>query len=190
VAVDVPPPTSVSEVVDAACKLERLLAPLVGLVSPLDAQIRALGQQPAGSQQASSPGPIKPLTDTQDRTIDEKRAVQQALRALGHYRGAVDDGFGVGTLDAIREFQSFEGHAMTETLTDAEQRDLLEKAQYLAALLDQGAKSPLGVSGQTVEGTAQRCRCAGQVGRRKRVRTAPRHGSRIRKWLPCRPHMG
>jgi len=87
---------------------------------------------------------------------EHRREVQRALALLGHYKGETDGGFGAGTRAAIKQFQTFEGDPETGTLTEPEHQALLQRAQRVAALLDQPATSPEGVSGDTVKGGAPR----------------------------------
>jgi hypothetical protein len=72
-------------------------------------------------------------------TLGEKTEVQRALRALGHFQGEAEGGFGPRTRSAIKQFQSFEGAAETGVLSDSQRWTLLDMAQRLAALLDQAA---------------------------------------------------
>ena len=99
---------------------------------------------------AAAPAPLAPAEGETSRTIGERREVQRALRALGHYQGDPDGGFGPGTHAAIRQFEAFEGFPDTDTLSDAERQRLLDMAQRLAALLDQGPTSPEGVAAAAV----------------------------------------
>ena len=87
---------------------------------------------------------------------EHRREVQRALALLGHYKGETDGGFGAGTRAAIKQFQTFEGDPETGTLTEPEHQALLQRAQRVAALLDQPATSPEGVSADTVKGGAPR----------------------------------
>jgi TPR repeat protein len=87
---------------------------------------------------------------------EHRREVQRALALAGHYKGETDGGFGAGTRAAIKQFQTFEGDPETGTLTEPEHQALLQRAQRVAALLDQPATSPEGVSADTVKGGAPR----------------------------------
>jgi peptidoglycan hydrolase-like protein with peptidoglycan-binding domain len=89
-------------------------------------------------------------------TPDQRIEIQRALRALGHFQGEADGGFGTGTRSAIKQFQSFEGAAETGVLSNAERATLLDMAQRLAALLDQAAASPAGMSAAALKGGPQR----------------------------------
>jgi hypothetical protein len=89
-------------------------------------------------------------------TDDERRQVQRALKALGHFQGEADGGFGAGTRTAIKEFQLFLNDPETGTLIEAERKTLLDMAERLAVLFDQPAKSPRGVAAASIKGTAER----------------------------------
>jgi TPR repeat protein len=90
-------------------------------------------------------------------SADERREVQQALKALGHLQGEADGGFGPQTRAAITQFQAFRGVAETGTLIEDERRRLLDMAHQLAALLAQPASaSPGGTDPLSLRGGAQR----------------------------------
>jgi TPR repeat protein len=89
-------------------------------------------------------------------TLDQKREVQRELRALGHYQGEADGGFGAGTRAAIKEFQAFEGHEANGVLSEDERDKLVNMAQQLVVLLDQPPTSPEGVAAATVKGADAR----------------------------------
>jgi peptidoglycan hydrolase-like protein with peptidoglycan-binding domain len=103
------------------------------------------------------PQPPRGVADAEASwTLDQRTEVQRALRALGHFQGEADGGFGPGTRSALKQFQSFEGMAETGMLSNAERVTLLDMAQRLAALLDQASVSPAGMSAVAVKGGAQR----------------------------------
>ncbi len=86
----------------------------------------------------------------------ERRAVQTALTALGHYRGAVNGDLASATRPAIRVWQAFVGLEDTGRLT-AEQRDrIVREAEQQAALLKVDGKSPRGGLAGAVKGAAAR----------------------------------
>jgi peptidoglycan hydrolase-like protein with peptidoglycan-binding domain len=89
-------------------------------------------------------------------TVEEKREVQRALRALGHFQGEPDGGFGPGTRAAIMQFREFSGSSATGDMTEAERRTLLDMTQRLAVLLDQPPNSPQGVAAASLRGGGQR----------------------------------
>jgi uncharacterized caspase-like protein/TPR repeat protein len=89
-------------------------------------------------------------------SLDQHRDVQRALRALGHYQGEPDGGFGPGTRAAIAQFREFAGSADTGPMIDAERKTLLDMSERLAALLDQPAASPQGVDAGSLRGGPQR----------------------------------
>src|SRR6185312_3401021 len=92
-------------------------------VAQLAAETKALRERLAGLQSApatpapttpasAQAGPVPPASPA-EWTTDQKRAIQRALRVLGHYQGETDGGFGGGTQAAIKEFQSFAGAPLT-----------------------------------------------------------------------------
>jgi TPR repeat protein len=89
-------------------------------------------------------------------TVDEKREIQLALRALGHLPGDADGNFGPGTRAAIKQFQSFQGASETGVLSEADRQTLLGMAQLLSKLLERPVNSPAGVAATGVRGAAQR----------------------------------
>lgn len=58
-------------------------------------------------------------------TKDDIKAVQSALKARGHYRGAVDGSWGKGSQRALNAWQTARGIPATTTLTDKTARILL-----------------------------------------------------------------
>jgi len=136
--------------------------PQSSFASLAERRIAAL-RAPSPSASAAMPPPTsaeKPTVPEGEAgwNLEEKREVQRALRALGHYQGDADGGFGVGTRAAIKEYQAFEGDSETGILTEAERHRLLELAQRLAVLLDQPASSPEGVIAASVKGDARYAR--------------------------------
>ncbi|HEV2188065.1 MAG TPA: caspase family protein [Stellaceae bacterium] len=89
-------------------------------------------------------------------TIEQRREIQRALRALGHYQGEADGGFGAGTIAAIKQFQAFNGAMDTGTLTEDEFKMLIDMGQRLSALLDQPPQSPQGIAAASVKGADAR----------------------------------
>lgn len=86
----------------------------------------------------------------------ERRAIQTALTALGHYRGPIDGNLAGGARQAIRAWQAFVGVDDTGRLS-AEQRDrILGNADQLAALLKVDDKSPRGTPGVGLKGGSAR----------------------------------
>lgn len=100
--------------------------------------------------------PPAPVEGEASWTLDQKREVQRHLRALGHYQGEADGGFGAGTRAAINEFQAFEGREANGVLSEDERDKLVNMAQQLVVLLDQPATSPEGVAAATVKGADAR----------------------------------
>jgi hypothetical protein len=121
------------------------------------AERRLKALQQASAQQAMVTLPrVGAAGDEAVWTSDQKSEVQRALKALGHLQGEPDGDFGSATRAAIKQFQSFEGMPETGFLTDGERKILIEMAQRLAAILDQPASSPGGVSAAQVKGSEQR----------------------------------
>jgi TPR repeat protein len=116
--------------------------------------------EPAPKSEAAPPPsvatpPLHP-DDEANWTVEEKREVQRALRALGNFPGEPDGGFGPGTRAAIAQFREFAGDATTGEMTGAERKTLLDMTQRLAVLLDQPPNSPQGVAAASIRGGAQR----------------------------------
>jgi hypothetical protein len=66
------------------------------------------GPQPAPAALAVPPPAQAPQGEGEASwSLEDRREVQRALRALGHYQGDADGGFGVGTRAAMKEFQAF-----------------------------------------------------------------------------------
>jgi len=89
-------------------------------------------------------------------SLDQKREVQQALRALGGMQGDANGNFGPQTRTAITEFQAFQGDPETGALTEDERRQLIDMTHRLTALLETGAASPSGVTAVSLKGGEQR----------------------------------
>jgi len=109
---------------------------------------------PAAVPPAAAPPP--PAEGEGTWSLDERREVQQALRALGHLQAEPDGNFGAQTRAAIAQFQSFEGDSETGTLSEEQRRKLLDMAHRLAALLDPAAASPRGITAVSLKGGPQR----------------------------------
>jgi peptidoglycan hydrolase-like protein with peptidoglycan-binding domain len=73
------------------------------------ATVEALGLDPAGLlgiQQAAVPPPLPPAETLQPSSV---RAIQERLRSLGFYRGAIDGVWGQSTESAVVQFQQNRG---------------------------------------------------------------------------------
>ncbi|HML09911.1 MAG TPA: peptidoglycan-binding protein [Stellaceae bacterium] len=143
-------------------------------IDQLTAQLNALrgaSAAPAAASPAAAPPPASAAE--MELTTDQKRELQRALRVLGLYQGDADGGFGAGTQEAIRQFQSFAGTPQTGTLTASEHKMLLSMGQGLSALLDQPATSPEGVAAASIKGGDQRYARAWNYDNGKGVRADP-----------------
>ena len=87
---------------------------------------------------------------------DQRRAVQAALTALGHYRGPVDGSFASGTRTAILHWQAFAGTDETGRLTAGQRDRVLAEADQQTALLHVAPKSPRGAAADSVKGAEAR----------------------------------
>jgi TPR repeat protein len=131
-------------------------------VAALRAPPPAAAQSPAAVAPAIAiPAPPQPPDRSADEgeaswSIEKRREVQRALRALGHYQGQPDGGFGPGTRVAIAQFRDFAGIADIGPMTNAERKTLLHMSERLAALLDQPATSPQGADARSVKSGPQR----------------------------------
>jgi peptidoglycan hydrolase-like protein with peptidoglycan-binding domain len=79
----------------------------------------ALGLDPAallGPQQAALPPPVPPAETLRQSSV---RTIQERLRSLGFYRGAVDGVWGQTTQRAIEQFQQNRGLQPNGQLTPA-----------------------------------------------------------------------
>lgn len=141
-----------------ADKAESDLATAKKAATAQQAQIDQLTAQlsAARSAAAAAPAAAQPAAAEAQLTIDQKRELQRALRVLGLYQGDADGGFGAGTQEAVRQFQSFTGVAQSGALSDAEAKTLLTMGQGVSALLDQPATSPEGVAAASIKGGDQR----------------------------------
>jgi hypothetical protein len=93
----------------------------------------ALPPRPALTAPAAAPAtaPVaRSLPEESHYTPSDRREVQDALRALGYYDGAVDGVIGPDTRAAIRRYQHELGAPMTGTLTPAEGTRLLAQAGH------------------------------------------------------------
>jgi TPR repeat protein len=140
-------------------------------IDQLTAQLNAARGAPSAPAAAPS-APTATAAET-ELTTDQRRELQRALRVLGLYQGDADGGFGAGTQEAIREFQSFSGTPQTGTLTASEGKMLLTMGQGLSALLDQPATSPEGVAAASIKGGDQRYARAWNYDNGKGVRADP-----------------
>lgn len=126
--------------------------PVAPVSSPAEPSPSAAAQPAPPPAVAATP----PAEGKAGWTIEERREVQRALRALGHYQGEPDGGFGSGTRAAIKQFREFSGSAEIGDMTEDERKPLLGMAQRLAVLLDQPATSPQGVAASSIRGGAAR----------------------------------
>jgi peptidoglycan hydrolase-like protein with peptidoglycan-binding domain len=84
-----------------------------------EATAAALGLDPAsllGPQQAALPPPVPPANTLQQSSV---RTIQERLRSLGFYTGAVDGVWGQSTQGAIEQFQQNRGLQPNGQLTPA-----------------------------------------------------------------------
>jgi serine/threonine-protein kinase len=106
---------------------------------------------------SSAPSPtISAADDEANWSEEEKREVQRALRAFGHFTGEPDGNFGLRTRAAIKQFQSFAGEPETGILSTEQRSALLGMAQRLTALLEEPPVSPKRVAASAIKGGAQR----------------------------------
>lgn len=107
----------------------------------------------------AGPTPPPPVAAQPDETrwsADERRAVQSALRTLGHLQAGADAVLGPSTRAAIKQYQSFAGMPDTGILSNSEAGQLKEQGQRLSDLLVRPAVSPAGVPARSVTGAGQR----------------------------------
>jgi TPR repeat protein len=102
------------------------------------------------------PPPAPPPEGEAGWSTDQKREVQEALRALGHFRGDSDGNFGPQSRAAIKQYQSFAGDDETGTLTESERHELIVTSHRLDALLAEAKTSPSGVAAASLKGGPQR----------------------------------
>lgn len=102
-----------------------------------------------------TPGP-PPAEGEATWSLGERRAVQQALQALGHLQAEPDGNFGPQTDAAIIQFELFQGDPQTGTLSEEQRRKLLDMAHRLAALLEPAPASPKGMTAVSLKGGPQR----------------------------------
>ncbi len=123
-------------------------------IDQLKGQIKDLPDQPT-----TVPAPAATTATAESEaswSVDDKREIQLALRALGHLPGEADGNFGPGTRTAIKQFQSFQGASETGALSEADRKILLDMAQRLSRLLERPATSPAGAATGGVKGGMQR----------------------------------
>jgi len=89
-------------------------------------------------------------------TLDERREIQQALRAFGYLQAEPDGNFGAQTRAAISQFQAFQEYPETGTLSERQRHELLDAARALAALLEPVPASPKGITAVSLRGGSQR----------------------------------
>jgi len=116
----------------------------LGEIERLKARVKDLRDQPTTAP-ASTTSTATAESEA-NWTVDERREIQLALRALGHLQGEADGNFGPGMRTAIKQFQSFQGVSETGVLSDADRRALLDMAQRLSGLLERAPTSPEGVA--------------------------------------------
>ena len=128
-------------------------APTIAAVAPPQAAPPAAAETPV-----SPPPPAagSPADDEANWSEEDKREVQRALRAFGHFTGEPDGNFGLRTRAAIKQFQSFAGDPETGILSAEQRTALLGMAQRLAALLEEPPISPKRVAATAIRGGPQR----------------------------------
>ena len=154
-----PPPTSAPEPAPAPATASSP-APLAAPPAPTVAAIDPTNAPPPAAAERSTSLPrleaLSPAEDEAAWSIEEKREVQRALRALGHSPGEADGNFAPRTRAAIKQFQSFAGEPETGILSAPQRTLLLDMAQRLAALLETPQTSPKGVAAAAIRGGPQR----------------------------------
>ena len=73
------------------------------------------------------------VTDASSQWLDSKRQIQEALVYLGGYNALIDGDFGPRTQEAIRVYQGRQNVETTGTLTDEQEKALLDEADLLRA---------------------------------------------------------
>ncbi len=87
---------------------------------------RAQGAARASSSSASSSSGARAApADALPMTVDARMQVQESLRALGHYDGAIDGAYGPGTRASIAAYQRSIGASATGRLAAGEIHDLV-----------------------------------------------------------------
>jgi len=122
-------------------------------VEPTPIALPAISPRPDPIDTTTTP---RSSSDETTWTVDQRRAAQTNLIALGHMRGTADGNFGAATRTAIKQFQAFAGTSETGILTEDESRSLNNIAKRLGALLARGQTSPDGVAADTVKGAQAR----------------------------------
>lgn len=91
-----------------------------------------------------------PAADAPGWSDAERRALQSALTALGHYRGPINGDLAIGARSAIRAWQGFEALEETGRLSEDQRDRIVRDAEQLAALLKVAEKSPRATVGAAV----------------------------------------
>jgi len=128
-------------------------APTIAAVAPPQAAPPAVAETPASPP---LPAAVSPADDEANWSEEDRREVQRALRAFGHFTGEPDGNFGLRTRAAIKQFQSFAGDPETGILSAEQRTALLGMAQRLAALLEEPPISPKRVAATAIRGGPQR----------------------------------
>jgi peptidoglycan hydrolase-like protein with peptidoglycan-binding domain len=122
-----------------------------------DSEFASLARRRLRALKSASAPAVPPSAGAEaEWTIGDRRELQRALRALGHFQGEPDGGFGSGTRAAIAQFREFDGLDESGAMTAAERAIVLNMAQRLAVLLDQPPNSPEGLAATSIRSAAQR----------------------------------
>jgi serine/threonine-protein kinase len=127
-------------------------APTIATVAPPQAAPPAAAEAPV----SPPPAAVSPADAEANWSDEDRREVQRALRAFGHFAGEPDGNFGLRTRAAIKQFQSFAGDPETGILPAEQRTALLGMAQRLAALLAEPPVSPKRVAATAIRGGPQR----------------------------------
>jgi len=128
-------------------------APTIAAVAPPQAAPPVAAEAPVSPP---PPAAVSPADDEANWSEEDRREVQRALRAFGHFSGEPDGNFGLRTRAAIKQFQSFAGDPETGILSAEQRTALLGMAQRLAALLEEPPLSPKRVAAAAIRGGPQR----------------------------------